>query len=126
MYRILYKTTNKINGKYYIGVHKTNNINDNYLGSGDILQKAINKYGKDNFERIILWKCNNDNELYDLESKFVKKRQVNDKNCYNVKSGGFGGFDYINSKYDTIHNLASTRKSRNWANNIIKEISIRS
>ena len=50
-YFILYKTTNLINGKSYIGIHKTNNLNDGYLGSGFAITEAIEKYGKDNFKR---------------------------------------------------------------------------
>ena len=51
----VYKTTNKENGKYYVGVHKSENIKtDSYLGSGYILAKAIEKYGKESFEREIL------------------------------------------------------------------------
>lgn len=45
MYTV-YKTTNIINGKYYIGVHKTTNPNDSYLGSGKAIKEAIKKYGK--------------------------------------------------------------------------------
>ena len=43
MYYIVYKTTNKINGKIYVGMHETNKINDVYLGSGWNLLQAINK-----------------------------------------------------------------------------------
>jgi len=48
----LYKITNLINNKIYIGVHYSNNIeNDNYLESGRYIQQAIKKYGKNNFKR---------------------------------------------------------------------------
>jgi hypothetical protein len=42
----IYKTTNLLNGKYYIGMHVTNQIDDGYLGSGKYLNNAIKKYGK--------------------------------------------------------------------------------
>jgi hypothetical protein len=44
----VYRTVNQINQKFYIGVHKTMNPMDNYLGSGKILGRAIKKYGKEN------------------------------------------------------------------------------
>ena len=52
---IIYKTTKLINGKFYIGQDSYNN--PNYVGSGFILLKAIKKYGRHNFEKIILESC---------------------------------------------------------------------
>jgi hypothetical protein len=49
---IIYCTTNKINGKKYIGSHNKRKLN--YLGSGTDLKQAIKKYGKENFTRQIL------------------------------------------------------------------------
>lgn len=90
----VYKTTNTVNGKFYIGMHKTEHPNDNYLGSGKILAKAIQKYGAQNFSKIVL-------HTYEtLEEAALREKELVDPNdplCYNIKQGGRGGFDYINS-----------------------------
>lgn len=48
---IIYKVTNLINRRYYIGRHSTNNLDDNYLGSGKAIINAVKKYGKDTFKK---------------------------------------------------------------------------
>jgi hypothetical protein len=85
----IYKTTNLINGKYYIGKH-TGNTDDDYLGSGILLKKAIQKYGKQNFKREVLMFCTNEQELNYQESKTVQM-YIQDVNCYNIAPGGNGG-----------------------------------
>jgi hypothetical protein len=53
-YNYVYITTNLINGKQYVGEHSTDNIEDRYLGSGFQLRMAIKKYGRKNFNKLIL------------------------------------------------------------------------
>ena len=85
---VLYKTTNLVNGKTYIGIHKTNNLEDGYLGSGFALTEAVEKYGKDNFKREILEFCSSYDELLELEKLYVDIDWVRDKSNYNLKTGG--------------------------------------
>lgn len=92
----IYKITNNVNNKIYIGVHKSNNIKkDPYMGSGKLIEKAINKYGIDNFKREILFEYSDKNTAYEMEAKLVNLEFVNRLNTYNIKTGGVGGWDYI-------------------------------
>lgn len=94
----VYKTTNTINGKYYIGVHKTSNPYDDYIGSGKILKRAIEKYGRENFTKEIINTFETPEEAYLLESQLVTFELIESKDSYNLKEGGQGGFDYINKE----------------------------
>ena len=49
MKHFIYRTTNLLNGKFYVGRHSTTNMNDGYFGSGIVLKKAIEKYGIENY-----------------------------------------------------------------------------
>ena len=88
MYHILYKTTNNINGRYYIGIHSTTNIDDGYVGSGSAFKKALKKHGKENFTReIILFALNRESLSY-FETIFVTENVCNDPQSYNIRTGG--------------------------------------
>ena len=91
MYHILYKTTNKINGKHYVGIHRTDDLNDGYLGSGRNLRQAIKKYGVDAFEREVLKFCQSYDELIEEERKIVTTEFCMREDTYNIELGGAGG-----------------------------------
>lgn len=98
MFYLIYKITNTLNHKVYIGSHKTKNKNDGYMGSGKYLLRAIAKHGIEKFTKEILFEFDSAPEMYVKEAELVNENFLTDENTYNLKLGGFGGFDYINSK----------------------------
>ena len=90
-YHFIYETTNIINNKKYIGVHSTDDLNDGYIGSVTLLIKAINKYGKESFNIIILNFYNTRKDALIAEKAIVNIDIVNNKMYYNLKVGGEGG-----------------------------------
>jgi hypothetical protein len=98
LYYIIYKITNLVNNKIYVGCHKTTNINDDYMGSGKHLVSAQQKYGIENFKKEILYIFDNAEEMFLKEKEIVNESFVKQKNTYNIKIGGFGGWDHINSQ----------------------------
>lgn len=87
---IIYKTTNLVNGKIYIGQDSKNNFN--YFGSGDLIKKAIKKYGLVNFKKEILYECKTQKELNEIEQKYILEYKSTDKSIgYNICVGGTNG-----------------------------------
>lgn len=94
MYGFIYETTNNINGMKYIGkkTYDKKGLWKTYLGSGIYLKRAINKYGKNNFSRIILEECNSKDKLDKQECYWIEfYNAVNSDKYYNIASGGDGG-----------------------------------
>lgn len=87
-YNFVYETVNLINGNKYRGVHHTNNLNDGYIGSGTLLCKAINKYGKDNFECYPLVFTNTWEEALEFERVLVDEEWIKRDDTYNIILGG--------------------------------------
>ncbi|PPD55267.1 MAG: hypothetical protein CTY12_01275 [Methylotenera sp.] len=92
MFYVVYKTTNLINGKIYIGAHQTNDLDDGYLGSGYLMRYAINKYGPESFQKEILHLLDCKSEMYNKERELVTEEFVKLKTNYNVRVGGKGGW----------------------------------
>lgn len=87
---VIYITENIVNNKKYIGKDKNNK--PEYLGSGILLRSAIKKYGKNNFKKEILFECNDENLLNEMEKYYIKFFDaVNSENYYNIHEGGIGG-----------------------------------
>lgn len=96
-YHYIYRTTCTVTGKYYIGMHSTDNLEDGYVGSGKRLWYSINKHGKENHVCEILEHYFTREWLREREAELVNEELMNDPLCMNLKVGGEGGFDHINA-----------------------------
>ena len=100
MYGYIYKTTNKLNNKIYIGQKKSNIFLENkYLGSGKYLKHAINKYGAENFTVDFIDQADTREQLSNLEIYYIALYNSTDKTIgYNIAKGGIGGGEvYVNN-----------------------------
>ena len=90
-YNYIYKITNLLNNKIYIGKHSTDNLNDGYMGSGVVLRQAIKKYGIENFRKEYLAFCDKEDKLNWFEKFYIKKYDSTNTNIgYNLTKGGDG------------------------------------
>ena len=91
MHYLIYKITNNLNGKIYIGKHETENVDDGYMGSGKIIKRAIAKYGVENFTKEILFDVYGKDLMDFLEEAIVDEAFVARDDTYNIALGGKGG-----------------------------------
>ncbi len=108
---MIYKTTNNVNGKYYVGAHATTNLKDSYMGSGTALKSAFKEYGRANFTMSVVEYCNSAIEMYERESEIVNEEFVSNRQTYNIKLGGKGG---LGSKKSATHkqNISNAIKAK--------------
>ena len=107
---ILYKTTNLVNGKIYIGIHSQSTDNfDGYLGSGQNLKMAIDKYGIDNFTRETIAVYDTWNEARTAEREIVTEEFCKCGNTYNISVGGQGGNTVAGYTQEELLDLNSRR-----------------
>jgi hypothetical protein len=110
----LYLTTNELNGKIYVGVHKEHStIISGYKGSGNFIEKAFSKYGGSNFSKMILGMYETEDEAYEEERLLVTKEFINSHCNYNATEGGRGGWRFNDElKREVQSKIYNTLKSR--------------
>lgn len=110
----IYKTTNILNGKFYIGLSKFNpEDNPEYLGSGYILKRAIKKYGIGNFKKEILEECETKEKLLEQERYWIKLLSANHRGIgYNICEGGTWGdnFSHHPKREEWLRRLSEMNK----------------
>ena len=113
MYGYIYETTNLINGKKYIGRHKSSYFDpEHYKGSGKILGYAINKYGWNNFECKLIEECNSAEELKSRERYWTKYYDaVKSNQYYNLCEGGGGGQE---GNHPVVSDETRKKISKSW------------
>lgn len=92
MFGYIYKITNLLNDKIYIGKHRYNKpeLDDSYITSGLLINKAIQKYGLDNFRRELICICETSVELNEKEKYYIQYFNSLLPNGYNLTKGGDG------------------------------------
>ncbi len=87
-FNFVYLTTNILNNKQYVGDHSTNDLSDNYLGSGKLLLLAIKKYGRKNFRKEILENCKCKQNAFFNQEKWINEYNTLVPTGYNISPKG--------------------------------------
>jgi len=97
---VVYKITNLLNNKIYIGCHQTSNLDDGYMGSGTRIRQAIEKHGVENFKKEFLHIFESAEEMFAKEAEIVNEEFLYRDDVYNLTTGGNGSWFSINSDID--------------------------
>jgi hypothetical protein len=101
----VYQIENTISGEYYIGSHKTKNLDDGYFGSGIALSSEFETYGKGNFRKEIICICSDKDEMLLMEQ-------------YLIQECARKGYDLLNRKLPSrcsardLHAMTHTRREK--------------
>jgi hypothetical protein len=109
-FHTIYQTTNLVNNKIYIGAHSTDNINDNYCGSGTNISRAIEKYGREFFKKDILYIFETPEKMFDKEKEIVTPEFLKRQDVYNIVEGGYGGFNKGTTGLKHLHHSESGKR----------------
>lgn len=109
-YHIIYKTTCLTTGRYYIGMHSTDNLDDGYLGSGVRLNRSVKKYGKQQHTREILEILPTRQAASDREKELITEELRADPMCLNCGVGGLGAVDRPPTKEETLAKRSASMK----------------
>jgi hypothetical protein len=101
-FHFIYKTLNIKNGKFYIGMHSTNDLDDGYWGSGDLLRSSIRHHGKEYHVREILEFLPDRASLDLREQEIVNSDLIKDPHCMNLQIGGGSGFGFSEERLKEI------------------------
>lgn len=121
----IYRITNYLNGKTYIGQHKYKKTPyDSYMGSGKHLKAAQKKYGIENFTKDIIIADIEDKAIIDrLEKKYIAfERTSNGNGCYNIADGGQGG----NLGEEVCKRIAELNRGRHHSEETRRKIGMKS
>ena len=93
MYGYIYLIVNNVNGKTYVGKHKSSKLynQDKYMGSGTILKLAQKKYGIENFEKFLICYTESEEDACEKEKFWIAEYRRRGKAEYNIDKGGRGG-----------------------------------
>lgn len=112
MFYTIYKVTNKLNGKIYIGKHQTKNPNDLYYGSGKAILAAIKLHGKENFSKEILFIFDTEKEMNEKEKELITEEFVSRQDTYNLGVGGEGGPHFKGKTFSEESKKKMSRKGK--------------
>lgn len=121
-YGFIYEWTNNINGKKYIGSH-AGTIDDGYVGSGKVFQRAVKKHGLENFTRSIIEYVEIEDRQYLLGREKFHLDKVNayySDDYYNVAKDVIGG-DTKAGWTDERRQEFSNQIKQVWANRTEEE-----
>lgn len=91
-YHFIYKTACINTGRFYIGMHSTDKMEDGYIGSGQRLWHSIRYHGRENHKIEILEFCQDRKSLSIREREIVNEDLLGNSNCLNLCLGGEIGF----------------------------------
>jgi hypothetical protein len=109
-FHIVYQTTNLITNKIYIGAHSTDDLTDDYYGSGTNIARAIEKYGRSSFKKDVLYIFETPEEMFAKEKEMVTPDFLKRSDVYNIVEGGYGGFNKGTTGLKHLHRLETNER----------------